>query len=136
MKAVIKNGMLVDEQGFELYPNRVYMYGSGFRNIIENHPEGTEVEIKNCWNSSTLYSDNARILYGSCLDFSFAEPTEPVEKTTEQTINTSNLFEEGCDDNDDSRDISNADECSVSSSSISSSVQNEHGTVSEDAGNN
>lgn len=126
MKAVIKNGMLVDEQGFELYPNRVYMYGSGFRNIIENHPEGTEVEIKNCWNSSTLYSDNARILYGSCLDFSFAEPT--MNSTEQEVINEPNntltTEDEVTEDGNSGSDFSNQSS-GLSDSELSDTVQNE-----------
>jgi len=135
MKAVIKDGMLVDEQGFELYPNKVYLYGSGFKNIIEDLPEGAEVNIKNVWDTKTLYSDNAKILFGGCLDFDYnikatPYPTIPDDDETEEqiVINEPNITlineDEVTEDGNSGCNFSNQSS-GLSDSELSDTVQNE-----------
>lgn len=132
MKAIIKNGVLIDQDGFELYPNRVYLYGAGFKKIIKDYPDGTEVNISNCWDTTTLHADNAKVLYGAYMNFTFNPPETPLidsPETNEQEviINDPNVpfGKKGCDNNGVSRDHISNQSGGIPDSMYDSSIQNE-----------
>lgn len=140
MKAIIKNGKLFDPNtGYEIQLNKRFLYEEqldSFKSLADN----SEIEINNCWRSEDIRSEECTILYGSSLAFSiknaYSRDDVPDVDKYKQSLIDKETDLQGVEINDNTRDNSDAVQCSISSGSISSSVQDEHGTINEDAGNN